>query len=273
MITIRGHAAGADVNALSFGANGRLLASSGADGFVKVWEVARFAEGTSLWEAEDGVDEMYHLQFSPDGRRLFACGDDGTPRAWTAAGEHLGELGSGPRGLLNHSSVLVCSTDGRFVAWTGGFLNRKSPIVSARVADRGFHRRFRGHDNAIGILAAGPDGLVSGSADRRIRFWDWDSGRMYHELTLRGYVRTLAVSRAGDRLAASCAGTVYVWPLERSPRRARRVPGRRASCAATRAPPCAWTSRPTARHWPPSPKTARSACGTWRVASRCARSR
>ena len=224
MIVVRGHDPTADVNALSFSPDGQRLASSATDGFAKLWDVARLADGVPVWAADTASGGwLSHVQFAPDGGSVLGCGGRAV-WMWAAAdGRLLHRLDS----TQANTSVLVCSADGRFVAWTGGYLYAPARIQTAGLARLAPHRQLRGHRNATGILAAGPDGLVSGSADRRVRFWDWDTGRMYHELTLRGYVRALAVSRAGDRLAAACSGVVYVWPLERPPgsRRKWRVPG------------------------------------------------
>ncbi|MBY0459899.1 MAG: hypothetical protein K2V38_21480, partial [Gemmataceae bacterium] len=226
MIIIQAHDTDADVNALSFAPDGSRLASSGSDDFLKVWDVSRLADATPVWMADATEFGMSHLQYSPDGTLIFTCGGN-SARVWPAGGVASQEFAHDPRGRQTHTSVMVCSTDGRYVAWTGGYLGSPARIFTATVADRAFHRRLSGHKNAVGILSAGPDGLVSGSADRWIKFWSWASGREYHALSTRGYVRSLAVTRAGDKLAAACAGTVYVWPLELPPsQRGRRLPGK-----------------------------------------------
>jgi WD40 repeat protein len=132
----------------------------------------------------------------------------------------------GPRREARNTMVLTCSRDGKFVAWAGGYLHNPAQIAVARIEPRRFHKQFGGHAEAIGILAAAPDGLLSGSADRKIRFWDWTTGRMYHEFATRGFVRGLAVAPGGDWLAGSCGKIVYLWPLERSDKQRKRLPGK-----------------------------------------------
>jgi WD40 repeat protein len=220
------NAADAIVNGVAFSPDGRLLAAACPEGWVKVWESTALRSGAPLWEEQFDATGANHVQFSPDGQYLFACGDEGGAWVWETATGPPGKPMPDTRKQWGPSSVLACSRDGKFVAWAGGYMHVASRISVARVAPRRFHKLFEGHPVAIGLLAAAPDGLLSGSADRKVRFWDWSTGAMYHELSTRGFVRTLAVAPAGDRFAASAGSIVYVWPLDPRDGSRKRLPGK-----------------------------------------------
>jgi WD40 repeat protein len=213
------------INGVSFSPDGRLLAAACPGGWLKVWATAAIRSGEPLWQEQFDSGDANHVQFSPDGKFLFACGDDGGAWVWDVAKGPPGELMPGPRRETWNTMVLTCSRDGKYVACAGGYRHIASRIEVARIMPRRFYKQFKGHDEAIGILAAAPDGLLSGSADRKIRFWDWTTGRMYHELSLRGFIRGLAVSPGGDRFAGSCGKIIHLWPLEQSGR-GKRLPGK-----------------------------------------------
>lgn len=221
------NAADSIINGVAFSPDGRLMAAACPDGVLKVWEAASLRSGVPLWEDyafDDG--DGNHVQFSPDGKFLFACGDDGGAWVWEVAKGPPGQKMPGPKRTWGHSSVLTCSRDGKYVAWAGGYRFTTNPIAVARINPHTFHRSFSGHAEAIGIMAAAPDGLLSGSADRKIRFWDWATGKMYHELSLRGFIRTLAVSPGGEHFAGSAGTVVYLWPLEVREGSRKRLPGK-----------------------------------------------
>ncbi len=217
MIVIKPHSE--IVNAVAFAPDGKLLATIGKDGRVMVWATANIADGRQLWEAAADEDSGSHTEFSPDGRSLYTCGDEGVLRVWDAAtGKLRKELvfpsGSDPFGVPP-TGVLTVTRDGRHVAWAGGYMGRQARIAVADTT-RWKVRLFPGHhQSAIGILIAGPDGLLSGSADLHIRFWDWASGLHYRSLRLRGFVRGLALTEAGDRLVASCGKEIMLWEMAR----------------------------------------------------------
>jgi WD40 repeat protein len=220
------NAAKAIINGVAFSPDGRLLAAACPHGWLKVWAVADLRAGEPLWEEQFDDDDANHVQFSPDGKYVFACGDGGGAWVWEVAKGPPGEPLPRPRHWWWNTMVLTCSRDGKYVAWAGGYRHNASKITVACVTPRKFHKEFKGHAEAIGILAASPDGLLSGSADCKIRFWDWNTGRMYHELALRGFIRGLAVSPDGDRFAGSCGKVVHLWPLERSKGTRKRLPGK-----------------------------------------------
>ena len=62
--------------------DGRLLAGAGADGVIRLWNVADPAMPVATLSGHDGV--VRALVFSPDGSLLASAGDDGTIRLWDA---------------------------------------------------------------------------------------------------------------------------------------------------------------------------------------------
>ncbi|MBX9582655.1 MAG: WD40 repeat domain-containing protein, partial [Gemmataceae bacterium] len=83
----------APLAAVAFAPDGRLVASAGADGVVRVWDVPTRAEVRGLRGHPDWATAV---AFAPDGRRLVASGADGTVRVWELAPQE----GSGRGGHL-----------------------------------------------------------------------------------------------------------------------------------------------------------------------------
>jgi len=67
------------VFALSFGKGGKVLASAGADGTVRIWDVE---SGKELQVLRGGGRPFHAVRFSPDGTTLAVGGRDGNVRVW-----------------------------------------------------------------------------------------------------------------------------------------------------------------------------------------------
>lgn len=122
---LRGHQG--PVNQVDFSANGRELVSGGADGTVRVWNVATGQPaGSPLYGHASGVERV---DFTTDPRVVVSAGSDATARLWSlTSGRELGDplpLSAATAGVPGASTELnpggtyvdlARAGDGRFVA-------------------------------------------------------------------------------------------------------------------------------------------------------------
>src|SRR5262249_3108055 len=69
------------VHAVAFSRDGQRLASAGADGTVRFWDLA---DGRELLRFKAHAGAVNGLAFSPDGQRLATAGGDRTAKVWEA---------------------------------------------------------------------------------------------------------------------------------------------------------------------------------------------
>ena len=226
--------------------DGSLVASAGADGTVRLWNIA--AGGRSARVLHSGETEQNDVRFSGDGRRLAAVGSDGRIRIWNT---RSGALETQMRGSERELTTVAFSADDRRLA-TGGYdgavrvwsAQGGPPAAvlrgqSARVYDVGFGATSdrvvsAGDDGTARLWDAGrtqvwagpvytynisfsPDGryIAGGGEDGAVRVWNARTSEI--EATLPGtpgYTTARFSPTANEVVVASdAASRVLVWPF------------------------------------------------------------
>jgi WD40 repeat protein/serine/threonine protein kinase len=213
--TLRGHVGAA--TGVTYSPDGQRLASCGADGVVRVWDVA-----TPETEVGPGGREVFALKghagaatgvaFSPDIQFLASAGRDATARIWDVA------IGEEVRTLRGHAGPVLAvaySPKGDRLATAGGRPDGPGEIKVWEVADGRELRTLRGPAGPVTGLAFSPDGqsLASAGSDQTVRVWDPAGGGEL--LALKGHTREaadVAFSPDGKHLASGGLDqTVRLW--------------------------------------------------------------
>lgn len=185
--------------------DGKLAATAGYDGLVKLWDLPARALKADLKKHKGWVRS---LDFSPDGTKLATGGEDGTVVVWDTA------TNAEFRAITAHAAATTClafSPDGATLATGGG-----DKIVKLwNAADGAEKAKLEGHGDALWTLAWSPDGtkIVSGGADRTAKLWNTADNKELGTLAgHKDWVTSAAFLPDGSRLAtASLDGVVKLW--------------------------------------------------------------
>jgi WD40 repeat protein len=207
--SLTGHEVG--VLALAYGPSSApdLLASAGADGWVRVWDSDR--DDPARWALPGHVGEVEDVAFLPDGRTLISAGSDGTARVWDVVVGRLVRIFRGDAGPLQ---ALAVAPDGRRAAAACG-------DGTVLVWDVRTGRRVLGPLDLDGIaddVAFSPDGswLAAGGSTRgaggTVAVWDAASGAEVSRWGTPGVVRSLVFSSDGRRaITGGSDGPLVIW--------------------------------------------------------------
>ena len=230
LAAIRAHTGGA--SGLAFDPHGRTLATGGADGVVRWWDVgalrpaaAEMAAGGGLAAVGRGQHPAAHralreqqigkpvkcLKFDPTGKMLAVGAKDGLVRVWTADAAE-------PRVIEHPGEVIAVafSPDSRLLA--SSYLPRRPATWTIRLTSTETwtdEHRLVGHNGVVNGLAFSPDGslLASAGGDKSVRLWDVEDGR--ERCVLLGHLQpVVGVAFGPDRrslVSASMDGYARVW--------------------------------------------------------------
>ncbi|MGW1278895.1 nSTAND1 domain-containing NTPase [Streptomyces tsukubensis] len=220
-VTLSGHRA--EVTALTYSSDGRLLATGDSHGGVRLWNTRT----GRVQEALTGHTGAIHgLAFSPDGTALATGARDGTVRVWntvtgshsvlTRAAQRINRTGEGPRGsrLPAHASLLSFHPDGKTLAVS----HDDGTVRLWSLATRTSSRTLTGHRGQVRRVEFSPDGrtlATTDDQDKTIRMWGVAEGRVH--TTLAGHsdlVTAMAFSKDSTTLVtAGREGTIRQWAV------------------------------------------------------------
>jgi RNA polymerase sigma factor (sigma-70 family) len=200
---------GGRVQSVTFGPDGKTLASASWDGSVRVWEAGTGRELATFPERGHGISAL-GVAYAPNGKILASCDNDKAIHLWDVATHK--EI----RTLLGHEDRAWS------VAWApdGQTIASASYDKTVRIWDPATGKELhtlRGHQFGVQFVAYAPDGktLASAGCDNTVRLWDAVTGKELRTLDGHGkVVESVAFAPDGKILAsASMDGTIRLWEV------------------------------------------------------------
>ncbi|HXO30433.1 MAG TPA: WD40 repeat domain-containing protein, partial [Thermoanaerobaculia bacterium] len=191
-----------EVHHAALSEDGRLVATAGADGTLRVWEVA------TCREVARHAGTFHHLAFDAMAAAVVANHYQGLVLVIAVPGGRLISAGRFSQQLTNAS---VFTRDGKRYAVLG---SDGTAIVAATPTGREVARvRLAGMPFRRGVFAADAVRLLTTHDDNIVRSWDTRTGSLLAQLPGAAGLVTRLRLLAGDRLllAASHDGTTRLW--------------------------------------------------------------
>ena len=205
VIEYRGH--DIDVNDVRFSPDGSLLATTGDDGTLKLWDPGT---GGLLWEGT-GTGAVWGPSFDAEGSIVTAAWEEeGVVRIFeTSDGNLVNTIES-----AHPPFMTATSPDGNAIAVSNGYVPE---VAVYRVGSGRMAFELRGHAYPVNRISWSPDGrwIASASNDSSARVWDARDGRSVFELISHaGSVQSVDWSSDGRRLVTGAVdGTAKVWAI------------------------------------------------------------
>ncbi len=198
------------INGVALSTDGRLLATAGADGMVRLWDLIA---GTQAMCLARHAGPVRSVAFSPDGRLLATAGGTDAARLWDVTSGDLVRIVT--PGLARD---IVFSADGRLLVTAGGGTTHAASMAAGtvdraawlwEVADGRSAGRVPGPIRHTTSVAISPDGrlLATAGAGDDVRLWDAATGMLAGALHRRvASAESVAFSPDGRLLATAGDG-------------------------------------------------------------------
>lgn len=224
---------GVNVDAVAFQPGAAILAATGHDGKIRLFDLVKNAQAKDITAHIRDVNKqqvpqpIYALSYSADGKKMLSASYDGSLKLWDASGTLLKEFKAYKekefdKGHQEPVYAAALSPDGKFIASGSSGLERTIKIwsIDGSVVRDLANPNFKSapgfppesHPGGIVGLRFTKDGkylISAGDAPGNKGFlavWDWQAGKMvYDNTSLNGVYYGLALS-PDDKLIAVAAG-------------------------------------------------------------------
>lgn len=193
---------------VAFSPDGQRLATSDADGEIRLWSVA---DGQPLFTCREHYHWVWSIAFSPDSQTLISSSEDRTIKLWEV------DTGHCFRELQGHTHwvwAAVFSPAGQLIASA----SEDQTVKLWNSCTGECLQTLYGHTDGVCCLAFSPTHplLASGSVDQTIRLWDMETEACVQ--ILKGHsdrVRSVAFHPNGQLLAsAGDDQTIRLWDID-----------------------------------------------------------
>ncbi len=186
---ITGHSGAKGIPGVAFSPDGKILATAGVDGIVRLWT----AEGQPLQTLEGHEGEIYDITFSPDGQIIATASNDQTVRLWNLEGKALHIL----EGYGNEVYGVSFSPDGATVATASVDATVKRWSLQGELL-----QTLKPGTPTYG-LSFSPDSQILGTvgADGFVRLWDQDGTEIRKIKGHEGLAGSITFHPNGDMIA------------------------------------------------------------------------
>jgi WD40 repeat protein/class 3 adenylate cyclase len=197
-----------DINSVAFSEDGSMLATTGDDGRLRVWETE---SGRRLGDFGGASDFALGGSFSPDGSQVAGAWlQEDIVRVWDVATGHLVRAIDTPGAPIATSF----SPDGTRLA-IGAADDPLGVVVDLRTGRRLLV--LEGHEGGLNDIAYSPDGrwIATASGDSSARIWDANTGRpLFTLFGPPGPMNHVDWSPDSSRLVVGGAdGSARVWEI------------------------------------------------------------